>query len=1402
MASVFDHISSTRPEPPLAASEAKRRLIEKYLRGGIATTEESLSVIPRRSQTKPQLSYSQERLWFIDQLMPGSAAFNVPMAVKLPGPINVAALQRAIDEIVRRHESLRTTFVTADGAPTAVVAQQCDTTIEVLDVTSFEAIFEASAREAETHRLVEQEILRSFDLSCDPLIRAKLIKTGPKESVLVVTMHHIVSDGWSLLLLFRELSTLYDAFNQNIGSPLQPLPIQYADYAYWQREWLGDEIVERQLSYWRNQLSGELPILDLPADRPRPAMQAYAGAREVATLPADLTRSLLSLSQRQGATLFMTLLAAFDVLLSRLSGQDDIIVGSPIANRPRAETENLIGLFLNNLALRCDLSGNPSFLELLDRVRQTALDAYSNQDVPFEKLIEELKPERDLSRTSIFQVYFNLFSFSDHLQLPGGGSTSFVDAWLQTQETLSKFDLTLYAGIDADQLTLAFVYNTDLFAPERVAEMTRQFTHLLAQITENPSEHLGNYSLVTSESQNLLPDPTLGLESHAAEPITTVFSRQAQRQPNATAVTDASEAWTYREVDSRGNQLANFLLTNGVRKGDVVAIYAHRSAPLVTTILGVLKAGAAFTIVDPANPAARTIECLRGASPRAFIHMKAADQLPEALDRFVESLDCLRLAISRNGNFEALAECATDNPNVPIDKDDLAYIAFTSGSTGAPKGVLGRHGSLTLFTNWAVEKFDLNESDRFCMFSGLAHDPLHRDIFTPLQLGGKLSIPDPSLLQIPEQLRAWMRTQQITIANLTPAMAQLLCEQATDERITSLRYSFLVGDVLTQRDVARLKQIAPAITCVNLYGATETQRAVGYYLADNTAAAASAKQVQPLGKGIKDVQLLVLDQNQQLCGVGELGEIYFRSPHLAKGYLGDEALTAERFITNPFTNDQADRLYRTGDLGRYLPDGNVEHAGRADRQLKVRGFRIEPGEIEAAIIQTGCAREAVVLPDKESAATKLIAYLVPEDHSPIAIDKLRQLLSESLPAYMIPNGFVILENLPLTPNRKLDRAALRAAAETGRTPDAQDVPQSPVEEKLIEIWKTVLDVTHMGVHDNFFELGGHSLIAVRLFALMEKEFGRRLPLATLFRAPTVAQLGAILETQSAAECSSLVPIQTSGSRPPFFCVHAVGGNVLEYHDLAKHLGMDQPFYGLQSRGLSGEAPHTRIEDMAAHYIKEMREMQPVGPYFLGGRSLGGIIAYEMACQLRAQGHEIGLLAVLDSYPIGYQRLSTNGDSVKGRAQRFGKRFAAHLTNIRSLPGGEKLSYIFAKSKYGPVRVKIRIWRTIYRSYNNLGLNLPQALKDIEQFNWLAAQQYCPQPFDGRVTLFWASKDLRAKSDMVEGWQTLARGGMDLHEIAGTHLDMIKDPHVAELGKKLNACLEGAQASLPAVRRHP
>jgi len=1386
-------------------SEAKRQLLEKYLRGDVKQQSTSpRTIVPLVPGSVPQLSFAQERLWFLDQLNPGSAVYNVPLAVRLHGPIDAAVIERSVNEIVRRHDALRTTFPTVAGRAEPSVCSQLKIALQMQDLTSLPQ----DEREERSRALLNEECEAPFDLTHGPLIRATLVRIDPQQHVFLVVMHHIVSDGWSLVLFFQELAAIYDAFSRSETSPLPEVAIQYADYAAWQREWLQGDMLQSQLSYWKTQLGGELPVLELPVDRQRPAVLTHPGDRVTLALPADLTQEVMALSQREGATLFMTLLAAFKVLLHHYTGQEDIIIGSPIANRPVADTEKLIGFFLNNLALRTDLSGDPNFLELLSRVRKTALDAYANQDVPFEKLIEALKPERDMSRSSIFQVYFNLFSFSDQIELPGGEAISFVDAWLQSEENLSKFDLTLYAGVGDKEIKLGLVYNTDLFSRERIVEMLEQFKHLLGQIVERPTEAIKRLSLVTPRAQKLLPDPSAPFNAQTRESIQKLFSDQARRRPQQLAIIDPYESWTYQELDSRSNQLANYLRASGIEAHDTVAIYGHRSAPLVLAVLGVLKAGAAFVILDPTYPASRLINCLQIAAPRAFLQIDKAGMLPDALDQFVETMDYCRLQLPAgdNANQNGLAGYSTENPQVDTNSDDLAYIAFTSGSTGNPKGVMGRHGPLTLFTLWAAEKFGLNASDRFCMLSGLAHDPLHRDIFTPLQLGGSICIPDPSDLEAPQKLRAWMKQQGITVANLTPAMSQLLSETdatTVEEQIESLRYSFLVGDVLTKRDVFRLKKIAPKITCVNLYGATETQRAVGYFVVpseDETFSGiergkSAEKEVLPLGRGIMEVQLLVLNAAGQLCGIGEAGEIHFRSPHLARGYLGDETLTHERFIVNPFTKASSDRLYRTGDLGRYLPDGNVEHLGRVDRQVKIRGFRIEPGEIEAVLTEHPNVRETAVVPQQNAAGeTYLVAYVVPAENS-ATNSELRQFLSEKVPAYMVPTAFVALDALPLTPNRKLDRRALPIPDQVRQDSRSEfTAPRSAIEQALANIWQEMLAVEQVGVHDNFFELGGHSLLAVRLFAVIEKKFGKRLPLATLFQAPTVAQVAALLTTENrSAAWSSLVPIQPLGSRQPFFCVHAVGGNVLEYYDLARLLGPDQPFYGLQSRGLDGQQqPHTRITEMAAHYIKEIREFQPQGPYLIGGRSLGGMIAFEMASQLKGAGQEVSLLALLDSYPVGYSKMKKNAGALSGMAGRTIRRLRAHVSNLRGFSFKEKSLYVLEKAQYAPIRLKSLAWRVIYRCYRNLGRALPRALRDVQEFNWLAAHSYVPHLYDGKVTLFWASRDVRASFDLVTGWRVLAGGGMDVHEIPGSHLDMIKEPHVSELAAKLKACLESAQ----------
>ncbi|MCA1615720.1 MAG: amino acid adenylation domain-containing protein [Acidobacteria bacterium] len=1065
------------------------------------------------------LSYAQQRLWFLDQFEPeGRAAFNLPSPVRLRGALNAAALTQALSEIVRRHEALRTTFPTVGGEPAQSVAPRLTLNVPVFDLCGLDE----TSREREATRLAAEEARRPFDLAEGPLLRAALVRLGPEEHRLLLTMHHIISDGWSVSVFARELAALYKAYAAGTPSPLADLPIQYADYSSWQREWLRGEVLDSQLDYWKRHLAAAPPATELPLDHPRPRARTYRGANTSLTLPEELARLIRELSRAEGGTLYMTLLAAFKVLLSRYTGRADVLVGSPVANRHRSETEDLIGFFVNTLVLRTEVSGELSFRELLGRVRETTLTAFAHQDLPFERLIEEVQPERHLSHTPFFQVFFNM------LNLP---ATSFRLAGLELAvmpppEASAKFDLTLYVTDEGAGLRLDLVYNADLFGRPRMAELLRQLAHLLGQAVADPSASVAQYSLLTPAAAALLPDPTETLDLTWEGAVHALFRERARETPEKLAVVSHEEAWSYRELDARSDRLARELLDAGVRPREVVAIYAHRSAALVWGILGVMKAGAAFVILDSAYPAAHLVECLRMANPRGWLRQSAAGPLPHALAEFVreQPFRC-RVELrpraedeaehDRRVGAEVDGEGGAEVPTVKVGPDDLAYVAFTSGSTGRPKGILGRHGPLTHFLPWQREAFGLCAEDRYSMLSGLSHDPLQRDIFTPLSLGATVCIPDPERLAEPGWLAAWARETEVSIANLTPAMMQLLTQTADgDLRLTALRHAFVVGDVLTQREVSRLYELAPSVACVNLYGATETQRAIAYLRvpreADGPDAEMPGKRAVPLGRGARDVQLLVLNAAGKMAGVGELGELYVRSPHLAAGYLGGEELTRVRFLTNPFTGAAEDRTYKTGDLGRYLPDGNVEFAGRNDFQVKLRGFRIELGEVESALERHPAVFKAVVLAGEDGAGDKFMAaYLVARERPGPGPGELRRFLQDRLPTYMVPAVFITLDELPVTPNGKVDRRALPAPSEVGR--DAATGPVAPrthVEEVLANIWAGLLNVAQAGADDNFFELGGHSLLATQAVGRIREAFGVEISLRALFERPTPAGLRA------------------------------------------------------------------------------------------------------------------------------------------------------------------------------------------------------------------------------------------------------------------------------------------------------
>jgi amino acid adenylation domain-containing protein len=1380
---VQEHLSNPKTELGLAnVSDAKRHLLQKYLRGEMDQALTSSRAIARRTpEIPPQLSFAQERLWFLDQLMPGTPVFNVPIAVRLLQATDVSVLQKSLTEIVRRHEVFRTTFITVDGRPAPVISSNLDHELEVIDLT----VHSSLERDAESRRLIEAEALRPFDLAHGPLIRTSLIKLGEKQSIFLLTMHHIISDGWSIVLFFQELSTLYQAFANGKPSPLVEPLIQYTDYAAWQREWLRGEVLDRQLSYWKNKLRGELPVLELPADRPRPAVQTYSGARLTLTLPAELTQALIALSQREGATLFMTLLAAFKVLLQRYTGQQDIIVGSPIANRPQAETEKLIGFFLNNLALRTDLSGEPSFRELLSRVRDTALNAYAYQDVPFEKLIEELKPDRDLSRTAIFQVYFNLFSFSDDIELPDGETISFVDAWLQSEEHLSKFDLTLYAGLQNGELKLAFVYNTDLFEEASISRVLAHFRNLLKAVARNPGLAISDYALsdnsdISFSSERIRPvnDFPRFEKDEIEQSIYERFDAQVRKYPARTAVKTTDHEWSYAELNTKATRIAQSIVNLCGDGEERVALLCGHDAPMIAAMLGALQAGKTYVPLDPNYPEERLAYLLDHSESTALL----ADEKNFALARRLAPPGVRLINIEQVDSVNQII----DLPDVPAHR--RAYILYTSGSTGKPKGVVQNHRNVLHFIRVYTNNLHIDSADRLTLLSSYCFDASVMDIYGALLNGATLYPMDlkrDGLADLSEHLC----TEKITIYHSTPTVYRYFIETLSERpEFPRLRLIVLGGEEVSRRDVELYrKHFSDGCIFVNGLGPTESTVSLQNFIDKRTTV--SSESV-PVGFPVEETEILLLSDAGKPVEIH--GEIAIKSRHVALGYWRNVEATSAAFICCANGGDTC-RMYKTGDLGRRLPDGSIRFEGRKDFQIKIRGFRVEMGEIEAVLCQHPLVRQSVVVArDGEGRGRQLVAYVVLQtDQSPDE-SELRIFLKKQLPEYMLPAAFVVLDALPMTESGKVNRRALPDPIRFNLKPvAAASAPPTDLEELLLPIWSEVLGVP-VGVTDNFFECGGHSLMAVRLFAQIEKRLGHRLPLATLFRAPTVAQLAAVIEDDSTHQWTSLVPIQTAGANRPFFCVHGLGGHVLEFYDLARRLGPDQPFYGLQSQGLDGKQPlHTSIREMAGHYVKEMRELQPAGPYFIGGRSLGGTIAFEMACQLRGQGEEVGLLALLDTYPAGYAKLLPAVSQPETNFGRATNRVESHFRNLRRLSFTEKLSYLIEKARYAPRKMKSFVWRRAYRRYRNFNRALPRLLRDVAEYNSMAGHEYMPEAYDGRVTLFWASGDLRAY-DLVEGWRVLVPRGIEVQEISGTHLNIIKEPHVAELALKLGESLARAQ----------
>ncbi len=1091
-------------------------------------------IVPvNRTQPLP-LSFSQRRLWYLHKVDSNLSAYNIPAAFRVKGDLDHRALQQAFNEMIARHEVLRSQVREVDGQPRQEILPSLQISLPVIDL----AHLPGEAAKSEARRLCSADARQLYDLANAPLMRAKLVRLAVDDHVVILNFHHIIADGSSLAIFYKELAVLYGAQRDSKTAALPSLPVQYADYAAWQHDYLKSSSFDRQLDYWKRQLAGLPESCGLPIDFDRPMLPSYRGARLAMRLSDELTGSLKNLSRRQSVTMFMTLFATFNILLSRLSGQEDIVIGSTIAGRNHPETDGLIGFFINALPLRCDLAGAPSFITLLQRIRELCLDGYTNQDVPFDKIVEEIKPRREPGRNPIFDILFNIADASERrLTLAGCEVTK-----LGQVDPAAKFDIVLHAPEVDGKIELAVVYNADLYRQPRIVTLLEQFASLLAQVVGNPELSIGQLSLVTGAARTALPNPKETLDNSWAGAIHQLLAEQARRSPQSLAVVDPEQSWTYDELNRCANRLANYLIDSGIEPNNLIAVYAYRSSSLIVALLGILKAGASFLILDPAYPAARSIDYLRIAQPKGWLRLEGSVEPPEELLSCLDSLPMrcrMNLPQSKAKILENLSACADSEPATKVTKDDPAYVAFTSGSTGEPKGVVCRHGPITHFLPWQKEAFQLRDGDRFAMLSGLAYSHLHRDVFTALSLGATLYIPNPSEARSPEQLAHWLERKAITVLHLTPALGQLLLTSG-EARLPSVRRLFFGGDVLTAELVASVRQLAPNAIVGSFYGATETQRAVGYFEISNDWAAApiDAHKVVPLGRGIKDVQLLVLNQSRQLAGVGELGEIFVRSPHLAEGYIDEEPRTEQMFIVNPFTNDPQDRLYRTGELGRYRPDGNVEWAGRNDRRVNIRGFRVELEEIEFALKQHPTVKDAAVvlreveLPNSETPASqasdnrkskienpksdqRLVAYIAADEEPQSLADLLQSFLSERLPDYMVPGHYLIVDSLPLSPNGKVDYRAL-SSVQTPSGSAGGASPRNDIEVKLCAIFATVLGRSDIGIDENFFRIGGHSLLAASAAARIGDAFGVNLDLSTFLENPTVIGLAQKVDSLRAA----------------------------------------------------------------------------------------------------------------------------------------------------------------------------------------------------------------------------------------------------------------------------------------------